>query len=89
MAKKKKESFEEYKKRTQKESIKTNTGEKESFESFMKKRQKNMSTEYGAYMDRADILKSIAEGRKNSIERSLIPTELCEYVVKICEEVIK
>lgn len=69
MAKKKKESFEEYKKRTQKESIKTNTGEKESFESFMKKRQKNMSTEYGAYMDRADILKSIAEGRKNSIDK--------------------
>lgn len=66
MAKKKKESFEEYKKRTQKEGIKTNTGEKESFESFMKKRQKNMSTEYGAYMDRVNILKSIGEGRKNS-----------------------
>ena len=29
------------------------------------------------------------QGRKNSIERSLIPHELCDYVVKICEEIIK
>ena len=29
------------------------------------------------------------QGRKNSTERSLIPSELCDYVVKICEEVIK
>ena len=29
------------------------------------------------------------QGRKNSIERSLIPPELCDYVVKICEEIIK
>ena len=29
------------------------------------------------------------QGRKNSIERSLIPCELCNYIVKICEEVIK
>ena len=29
------------------------------------------------------------QGRKNSIERSLIPYELCDYVVKICEEIIK
>lgn len=72
MAKKKKESFEEYKKRTQNETVKLepkkNSDKKESFEDFMKKRQKNMSTEYGAYMDRASILKNIGEGRTN--ERS-------------------
>ena len=26
------------------------------------------------------------QGRKNSVERSLIPIELCDYIVKICEE---
>ena len=29
--------------------------------------------------------KTGTQGRKNSIERSLIPKELCEYIVKICE----
>ena len=29
------------------------------------------------------------QGRKNSIERSLIPSKLCDHIVKICEEVIK
>ena len=29
------------------------------------------------------------QGRKNSIERSLIPNDLCNYIVKICEEIIK
>lgn len=26
------------------------------------------------------------QGRKNSVERALIPKELCEYIVKICED---
>ena len=30
--------------------------------------------------------KTGTQGRKNSIERALIPDELCDYVVKICEE---
>ena len=30
--------------------------------------------------------KTGTQGRKNSIERSLIPDELCNYIVKICEE---
>ena len=33
--------------------------------------------------------KTGTQGRKNSIERSLIPFELCNHIVKICEEVIK
>ena len=30
--------------------------------------------------------KTGTQGRKNSVERALIPDELCDYVVKICEE---
>ena len=30
--------------------------------------------------------KTGTQGRKNSVERALIPDELCNYVVKICEE---
>ena len=33
--------------------------------------------------------KTGTQGRKNSIERSLIPNDLCNYIVKICEEIIK
>ena len=30
--------------------------------------------------------KTGTQGRKNSVERSLIPKELCEYIVKICTD---
>lgn len=29
------------------------------------------------------------QGRKNSMERSLIPEKLCDYIVEICEDIIK